>query len=138
MASGEHRLIKLGRRYGHGGDGIVSTVSLNRDVMAGAEHPGCMPQWRIRHRLVIPGRRYERGGCDLGASAVTVNGTISTDCKRDNQHRVQMGQNMRGGEFSGRLDRVGFWAGFSFVFSFLWRFSFLLLLLVSFAHWGLR
>jgi len=34
-------------------------------------------------RLVKPGRRYERGGRDLGESAPTVNGTISTDCKRD-------------------------------------------------------
>jgi len=32
---------------------------------------------------------------------------------------------MSGGDFGGRLDRVGFWAGFSFVFSFLCRFSFL-------------
>jgi hypothetical protein len=35
------------------------------------------------HRLVKPGRRYERGGRDLGESAPTVNGTISTDCKWD-------------------------------------------------------
>ena len=32
---------------------------------------------------------------------------------------------MSGGDFGGRLERVGFWAGFSFVFSFLCRFSFL-------------
>jgi len=25
----------------------VSTVSLNRDEMAGAENTGCMPQWSI-------------------------------------------------------------------------------------------
>jgi len=32
---------------------------------------------------------------------------------------------MSEGDFGGRLDRVGFWAGFSFVFSFVFRFSFL-------------
>jgi hypothetical protein len=35
------------------------------------------------HRLVTPGRRYERGGHDFGESAPTLNGTISTDCNRD-------------------------------------------------------
>jgi len=70
------------------------------------------------HRLVKPGRRYERGGRDLGESAPTVNGTISTDCKRDDQHRLQTGRNMSGGDFGGRLDTVGFWAGFSFVSCF--------------------
>ena len=121
----------------------MSTVSLNRDEMAGAENTGWMLLWRIvstvslnrddiaaaeencEHRLVKPGRRYERGERDLGESAPTVNGTISTDCKRDDQHRLQTGRNMSGGDFGGRLDRVGFWAGFSFVFSFLCRFSFL-------------
>jgi len=42
----EHRLVKPGRRYGHGGHGIVSTISLNRDEMAGAENTWSMPQWR--------------------------------------------------------------------------------------------
>jgi len=46
-AGGEHRLYKPGRRYGHGGHGIVSTVSLNRDEMAGAEITGWMTQWRM-------------------------------------------------------------------------------------------
>jgi len=32
---------------------------------------------------------------------------------------------MSGGDFGGRLDRVGFWAGFSVVFSFLCHSSFL-------------
>jgi len=35
------------------------------------------------HRLDEPGRRYERGGHDLGESALTVHGTISTNCKWD-------------------------------------------------------
>ena len=80
----------------------MSTVSLNRDEMAGAEDTGSMPQWRIvstvslnrdermggrtqdrEYRLVKPGRRYEHGGRDSGESAPTVNWTISTDCKRD-------------------------------------------------------
>jgi hypothetical protein len=43
----EHRLLKPGRRYGHGGHGIVSTVSLNRDDIAGAEDTGWMPRRRI-------------------------------------------------------------------------------------------
>jgi hypothetical protein len=43
----EHRLVKPGRRYGHGGHGIVSTVSLNRDDIAGAEDMGWMPRRRI-------------------------------------------------------------------------------------------
>jgi len=38
---------------------------------------------------------------------------------------------MSGGEFGGRLDRVGYWAGFSFVFLFLSRFSFLSCCFVS-------
>jgi len=40
---------------------------------------------------------------------------------------------MSGEDFSGRLDRVGFWAGVWFVFSFLCRFSFLSCCLFSFA-----
>ena len=77
----------------------MSTVSLNRDE--------------------------DSGGSDLGESAPTVNGTISTDCKRDDQHRLQTGRYMSGGDFGGKLDRECFWAGLSFVFSFLCRFSFL-------------
>jgi hypothetical protein len=61
----------------------------------------------------------------MGESALTVNGTISTDWKRDDQHRLQTERNMSGGDFGGRLDSMGFWAGVSFVFSFLCRFSFL-------------
>jgi len=61
----------------------------------------------------------------MGESAPVVNGTISTDCKPDNQHQMQMGRSMSGGDFVGRLDRVGFWAGFAYVFSFFWCFSFL-------------
>jgi len=79
----------------------VSTVSLDRDDIAAAEEnceyglvkPG-RDSWSggygvaaaaedCEHRLVKPGRRYERGGRNLGKSAPTVNGTISTDCKRD-------------------------------------------------------
>jgi hypothetical protein len=43
----EHRLVKPGQRYGHGGHRIVSNVSFNRDKMAEAEDTGWMPQWRI-------------------------------------------------------------------------------------------
>jgi hypothetical protein len=46
-AGGEHRLVQPGRRYGHGVHGTLSTVSLNRDEMAGAEDTGWMPLWRI-------------------------------------------------------------------------------------------
>jgi len=44
---------------------------------------------------------------------------------------------MSGGDFGGRLDRVGFWAEVSFVFSFLGRFLFLSCCLFSFAGWRL-
>jgi len=43
----QHFPLKPGRWYGHGGHGIVSTVSLNRDEMPRAEDSGWMPQWRI-------------------------------------------------------------------------------------------
>jgi hypothetical protein len=105
----EHRLIKPGRLYEHGGPEIGSTVSLNRDEMAGAEDTGWMPQWRI-------------------VSTVSLNrdeGMSAEDVAWENQHRLQTGRNMSGGDFGGRLDRVGFWAGVSFVFSFPCRFSFL-------------
>jgi hypothetical protein len=68
----EHRLVKPGRRYGHGGHGIVSTVSLNRDEMAGAEDTGWMPQWRI-------------------VSTVSLNrdeGMSAEDATWENQHRL--------------------------------------------------
>jgi len=52
-AGGEHRLVKLGRRYGHGGHGIVSTISLNRDDIAAAEE-------NCEHHLVKPGRNRWR------------------------------------------------------------------------------
>jgi len=63
-----------------------------------------------------------------GVSTVSLNrdeGMSAEDVTWENQHRLQTGWNMSGGDFGGRLDRVGFWAGFSFVFSFLCRFSFL-------------
>jgi len=43
----EHRLIKPGQGFGLGGYRILSTVSLNRDEMAGAEDTWWMPHWRI-------------------------------------------------------------------------------------------
>jgi hypothetical protein len=43
----QHRLVKPGRLYERGGHEIGNTVSLNRDVMAGAEDTGWMPQWGI-------------------------------------------------------------------------------------------
>jgi len=42
----EHRLVKPGRRYGYGEHWIVSTISLNRDGMAGAQNTGWRPRWR--------------------------------------------------------------------------------------------
>jgi hypothetical protein len=81
--------------------GGVSTVSLNRDEGMSVENA----TWETQHE--------------------TVNGMISTNCKRDDQHQLQTGRNISGEDFGGRLDRVGFWAGFLFVFSFLCRFSFL-------------
>jgi hypothetical protein len=77
------------------------------------------------YRLVEPGRRYERGGRDLGESPPTVNGMIRTDWKRDDQHRLETGPNMSGGDSGERLDRVGYWAGISFVFSLPCPLSFL-------------
>ena len=59
----EHRLVKPGRRYGHRGHGIVSTVSLNRDEMAGAENTG----WRIVSTVSL--------NRDEGQSAPTANAT---------------------------------------------------------------
>jgi hypothetical protein len=81
--------------------GRVTTVLLNRDAIASvgekSEHrlvkPGRdgwsgeygvdAPVEDCEHRLVTMGRRNECGGCDLGESAPTVNGTISTHCKRE-------------------------------------------------------
>jgi len=46
-AGSEHHLVIPGRRLGLGGHQIVSTVSLIRDQMAGAQDTGWMLQWRI-------------------------------------------------------------------------------------------
>jgi len=55
---------------------------------------------------------------------LTLLGRISTNSKRDDQHRLQTGRNMSGGDFGRRLYRVCFWAGFLFVISFLCHFAF--------------
>jgi hypothetical protein len=47
VEDGEHRLIKPGQLYERRGREIGSTVSLNRDEMAGAEDTWWMPQWRF-------------------------------------------------------------------------------------------
>jgi len=52
----------------------------------------------VEHHRVKLGRRYERGCRNLGESAPRVNGTFSSACKQDNQHRLQLGQNMSGGD----------------------------------------
>jgi len=46
---------------------MLSTVSLNRDEMAGAEDTGWMPQWRIVSTVSL--------NRDEGRSAPTANGT---------------------------------------------------------------
>jgi len=68
----EHRLVKPGRLYERGEHEIGSTVSLNRDEMAGAEDTGWMPQWRI-------------------VSTVSLNraeGMSAEDTTWDDQHRL--------------------------------------------------
>jgi hypothetical protein len=100
-ARSEHRLVKPGRRYGHGGHGIVNTFSLNRDEMAGAENTGWMPQWSIvstvslnrddisaaeenpEHCLVKP-RRYSGCRGELGAPSRETGTKPLEDC----EHRL--------------------------------------------------
>jgi hypothetical protein len=72
----------LGRR---GSDAHLTMVHLE-DTTARSAPGGYWVDAAVEdreHRLVKPGRRVERGGSDSGESAPTVNGTISTDCKRD-------------------------------------------------------
>jgi hypothetical protein len=54
-----------------------------------------------------------------------INGMITADCKRDNHHRMHTGQNMSGGDFCRRLNRVGFSAELLLVLLFLCCFLFL-------------
>jgi hypothetical protein len=87
---------------------MLSTVSLNRDEMAGVEDTGWMPQWRIvstvllnrddiaaaeencEHRLVKPGRGFGLGGHRI-LSTVSLNrdeGMSAEDATWENQHRL--------------------------------------------------
>ena len=107
----------------HGSDAHLTRVHLEgtRSAHRGYDCEKCT--WRIwtrrtqdlEHQLVKPRQGFQRRRHDLQVSTPTANRIISSDCTRDNQDQLQMGRNMSGGDFRGRLDRVGFWARFSFV-----------------------